>query len=213
MEAILENNRVMISGLVNEAPVFSHALYGEAFYKFPLAVPRLSGVEDVLPVTVSERLLALMPQVGDALKISGQLRSYNMQNEGGNRLLVTVFARSITKKIPEDPYYNEIHLSGYICKPPIYRTTPFSREITDVLLAVNRPYHKSDYLPVIVWGRNARYVSALTVGDKLCVSGRVQSRPYQKTLPDGTVLNRVAYEVSAATVEYEIDEAKEMHVK
>ncbi|MEL7601722.1 MAG: single-stranded DNA-binding protein [Bacillota bacterium] len=209
MEANRENNRVVISGWVQQTPSFSHSLYGEAFYTFPLVVPRLSGTEDVLPVTAGERLLPTLPEEGEELLISGQLRSYNMQCDGANRLLVTVFARGITPKPEETPYCNEISLIGYICKPPIYRTTPFAREIADLLLAVNRPYHKSDYLPVIAWGRNARFVSGLAVGDRLSVIGRVQSRPYQKSLPDGTVQFRVAYEVSAATVEWENDGSNE----
>lgn len=206
MEANRENNRVVISGWVQETPTFSHCLYGEAFYTFPLVVPRLSGTEDVLPVTAGERLLPTLPEEGQMLLIGGQLRSYNMQCEGNNRLLVTVFARSLAEKPEQAPYCNEIALTGYICKPPVYRTTPFSREIADLLLAVNRPYHKSDYLPVIAWGRNARFVSGLSVGDRLIVLGRVQSRPYQKTMPDGTVQFRVAYEVSAATVDWEREE-------
>ena len=206
MEANRENNRVVISGFVQQDPSFSHCLYGEAFYTFPLAVPRLSGAEDVLPVTAGERLLPVLPEAGQMLEITGQLRSYNMQCEGNNRLVLTVFARSVLEKPEDAPFINEIALTGYICKPPIYRTTPFSREIADILLAVNRPYHKSDYLPVIAWGRNARYVSALCVGDRLCVTGRVQSRAYQKAMPDGAMITRITYEVSAATVECEREE-------
>lgn len=202
MEANFDNNRVKVSGMIKETPIFSHALYGEGFYKFELNVPRLSGVEDVLPVTVSERLLQdALGQQAQSYVISGQLRSYNMQTESGNRLLVTIFARSMEACRTETAFLNEIALSGFICKPPVYRTTPFSREITDILLAVNRPYHKSDYLPVIVWGRNARFVSGLNVGAKIKVLGRVQSRTYQKSLPDGTIFSRIAYEVSAAAVE------------
>ncbi len=203
MEANRENNRVIISGFVQEEPCFSHCLYGEAFYTFPLVVPRLSGTEDVLPVTAGERLLHMLPETGQPLQVTGQLRSYNMQCEGSHRLVLTVFARSVLEKPEEAPFINEIILTGFICKPPVYRTTPFSREIADILLAVNRPYHKSDYLPVIAWGRNARYVSALSVGDRLCVTGRVQSRAYQKAMPDGSMVTRITYEVSAATVECE----------
>lgn len=201
MEAQVENNRVELSGWVQETPTFSHSLYGEAFYSFQLVVPRLSGAEDTLPVTAGERLLPVLPEEGEALCVTGQLRSYNMQQQGVNRLLVTVFSRSITPLPAQESYINNITLRGFICKAPIYRTTPFSREIADILLAVNRPYHKSDYLPIIVWGRNARFASSLSVGDPIMVQGRVQSRHYQKTLPDGSVIFRVAYEVSAATVE------------
>lgn len=201
MEINCETNHVVLSGWVQEAPAFSHSLYGEDFFKFHVVAPRLSGVEDILPVMAGERLLPVLPREGDRLLITGQLRSYNLQQEGGNRLLVTVFARGIDGIEEPACYDNAISLTGFICKPPVYRTTPFSREISDLLLAVNRPYHKSDYLPVIVWGRNARFVSGLPVGSKLNVQGRVQSRPYQKTLPDGTVIHRVAYEVSASTIE------------
>ncbi len=201
MENNAENNRGVLSGMVQEAPVFSHSLYGEAFFSFPILVPRLSGAEDIVPGMASERLLPVLPEQGGALFWTGQLRSYNLQQDGANRLVVTFFARSVEEKDADAPCINEIMLAGFVCKPPVYRTTPFSREITDVLIAVNRPYHKSDYLPVIVWGRNARFASGLTVGNKILVQGRMQSRPYQKTLADGTVLLRVAYEVSAGMVE------------
>ncbi|MDR1619278.1 MAG: single-stranded DNA-binding protein [Clostridiales bacterium] len=201
MQANPETNRVEISGRMQEEPLFSHTLYGEAFYTFSLAAPRLSGVVDMLPVTAGERLARALPKAGQTLYVAGQLRSYNMRQNGGTRLLLTVFARAIAVLEDEEQAINEIVLTGFICKPPIYRATPLSREIADVLLAVNRPYHKSDYLPVIVWGRNARFVSGLAVGAKIVVQGRVQSREYQKTLPDGSVARRVAYEVSAATVE------------
>lgn len=204
MEATIENNHVTLSGRVQETPAFSHSLYGEAFYTFQLVVPRLSGVEDTLPVTAGERLLPVLPQEGDALYLTGQLRSYNIQQQGVNRLLVTVFSRSIMPMEEQESYTNDIMLRGFICKPPVYRTTPFSREIADILLAVNRPYHKSDYLPIIVWGRNARFASGLSVGDAIAVQGRVQSRHYQKTLPDGNVIYRIAYEVSAATLELDL---------
>ncbi len=201
MEQRQDTNHVRISGWVREAPQYSHTLYGEAFYNFDLIVPRLSGAEDVLPITAGERLLLIMPVAGEALLISGQLRSYNKQTGQGSRLIVTIFARTIEEKPADLPCVNEIALVGYVCKPPVYRTTPFLREITDLLLAVNRSYHKSDYLPVITWGRNARFAAGMNVGDQLRVAGRVQSREYQKNLPDGGVQNRVAYEVSASQVE------------
>lgn len=200
MDSNHENNCVSIAGWVQEAPTFSHSLYGEAFYTFPLVVPRLSGVEDVLPVMAGERLLESLPCVGQHLSVTGQLRSYNMQMEGRNRLLILVFARGIEEK-REEAFCNDVLLTGFICKPPVYRMTPFSREIADLLIAVNRPYHKSDYLPVIVWGRNARFASGLAVGDKITVIGRMQSRTYQKNMPDGTAESRVAYEMSAAIIE------------
>ncbi len=203
MEQTGETNRAVVSGCVKEEPCFSHTLFGEAFYTFPLSSARLSGAVDVLPITVGERILKSLPKEGDELLICGQLRSYNMKYGCTSRLFITVFARSIHEKPEDSPCCNEISLLGYICKPPVYRTTPFSREITDVMLAVNRAYRKSDYLPIIAWGRNARYLSNMCVGDKLCVHGRMQSREYQKALPDGSVLERVAYEVSAFSVEGE----------
>ncbi len=196
-----ENNRAVISGYINRPPQYSHTLFSEAFYVFELFVPRLSGTEDVLPVTVSERLLPVLPETGDLIEVAGQLRSYNKNVNGRNRLVVTVFARSVALQADDAPCRNEIALTGFICKPPVYRTTPFAREITDLLLAVNRSYHKSDYLPIIAWGRNARYVSAAAVGDCLRVNGRLQSREYQKTMPSGETVTRVAYEVSSSTVE------------
>ena len=203
MEQTEETNRAIVSGCVQQAPCFSHTLFGEAFYTFPLAVKRLSGAVDVLPITVGERILKELPSEGDELLIYGQLRSYNMKYGCSSRLFITVFARNVSERPVDSPCCNEISLIGYVCKPPVYRTTPFSREITDVMLAVNRAYRKSDYLPIIAWGRNARYLSNMCVGDKLTIHGRAQSRQYQKALPDGSVLERVAYEVSAFSVEGE----------
>ncbi len=201
MEERYETNQVTISGWVEEDPVYSHALYGEAFYTFPMVVPRLSGAQDILPVTAGERVFSRLPEKGEEWLLLGQLRSYNKQTQQGNRLVVTVFVRQLLEKPGQEAYRNEITLMGYVCKPPVYRTTPFQREIADLLLAVNRSYHKSDYLPVIAWGRNARFASNLKVGDCVLVSGRVQSREYQKNMPDGTVVSRVTYEVSAASLE------------
>jgi len=201
MEQYCQTNRLSLSGRIKEGPHYSHTLYGEAFYQLQLAAPRLSGIEDVLPVTVSERLLNTCLEQGEEIEIIGQLRSYNKYGANGSRLFVTAFARAISPKPAHVPYVNEVILSGFICKPPVYRTTPFQREITDFLLAVNRSYHKSDYLPVIAWGRNAHYVGAMDVGSALRVSGRLQSREYQKAFPDGRVVTRTAYEVSAACVE------------
>jgi primosomal replication protein N len=197
-----ENNQVMLKGKVVEEPVYSHSLYGEKFFTLMLEVPRLSGVTDMLPVMVSDRLLRLMDvAVGDELAVIGQLRSYNRLVEGKSRLILTVFARHISP--PEDmtDNPNQVLLEGFVCRPPVYRTTPFGREITDLLIAVNRPYNKSDYIPVISWGRNARYAETLEVGQKVSIHGRMQSRLYQKKLPDGTMENRTAYEVSVSYIE------------
>jgi len=179
-------------------------IYGEGFYYFMLDVPRLSDSSDKIPVTISERLASRDKlEIGTVIEVEGQFRSYNSYNSEGNRLLLTVFARDITfledeKKI-KNP--NQIYLNGFICKKPIYRTTPFGREITDILLAVNRPYNKSDYIPCIAWGRNARFSERLSVGDNIKVWGRIQSRTYQKKLESGEILTKVAYEISISKME------------
>ena len=201
---IIENNMATISGKVVSNVEFSHEVYGEGFYYFMLDVPRLSDSSDRVPVTISERLASKDKLViGTVIEVEGQFRSYNSYNNEGNRLLLTVFARDITfledeKKI-KNP--NQIYLNGFICKRPIYRTTPFGREITDLLLAVNRPYNKSDYIPCIAWGRNARFSENLVVGDNIKVWGRIQSRTYQKKLESGEILTKVAYEVSISKME------------
>ena len=201
---IIENNMVTISGKVVSGIEFSHEVYGEGFYYFMLEVPRLSESYDRIPVTISERLTSKDKlEIGTIIEVEGQFRSYNSYNNVGNRLVLTVFARDIVflddeKKIKNA---NQIYLNGYICKKPIYRTTPFGREITDLLLAVNRPYNKSDYIPCIAWGRNARFSENLAVGDNIKVWGRIQSRSYQKKLDTGDVLNKVAYEVSVSKME------------
>lgn len=205
---IIENNMVTISGKVVSSIEFSHEVYGEGFYYFMLDVPRLSDSCDKIPVTISERLASKDKlEIGTIIEVEGQFRSYNSYNNEGNRLLLTVFARDITfledeKKI-KNP--NQIYLNGFICKRPIYRTTPFGREITDLLLAVNRPYNKSDYIPCIAWGRNARFSESLAIGDNIKVWGRIQSRSYQKKLESGEVLTKVAYEVSISKMENAAD--------
>lgn len=201
---IIENNMVTISGKVVSNVEFSHEVYGEGFYYFMLDVPRLSDSNDRIPVTISERLASKDKlEIGTIIEVEGQFRSYNSYNNEGNRLLLTVFARDIIfledeKKI-KNP--NQIYLNGYVCKKPIYRTTPFGREITDILLAVNRPYNKSDYIPCIAWGRNARFSENRVVGDNIKVWGRIQSRTYQKKLESGDILTKVAYEVSISKME------------
>lgn len=201
---IIENNMATISGRVVSNVEFSHEVYGEGFYYFMLDVPRLSESSDKIPVTISERLANKDKlEIGTVIEVEGQFRSYNSYNNEGNRLLLTVFARDVTflddeKKI-RNP--NQIYLNGFICKKPIYRTTPFGREITDILLAVNRPYNKSDYIPCIAWGRNARFSEGLNVGDNIKIWGRIQSRTYQKKLDTGEILTKVAYEVSISKME------------
>ncbi len=192
-----KNNKVYLMGEAEDAPRFSHELYDEAFHDFKLKVERLSGQADVLPVTVSERLLdGMTVEKGTKLGIVGQFRSYNKMTDEKSRLMLTVFVREFVapETLEETPNYIEIN--GYVCKPPIYRTTPFDRKICDVLLAVNRGYNKSDYIPCIAWGRNAMFAKNLQVGSNLQVFGRVQSRIYNKRLPDNTTEERTAYELS-----------------
>lgn len=196
----MQNNRAYVCGRVISAPVFSHEILGEEFFDVTLAVPRLSGQEDEIPVTVSDRLMKPEPpRVGDFVGVSGQVRSYNKIVDGKSKLILRVFARETDSGDAENP--NVVELEGFVCKPPVYRTTPFKREICDLLIAVNRAYGKSDYIPAIAWGRNARYAGEFSVGDRISASGRIQSRIYQKVLPDGTSEQRVAYEVSLAQIE------------
>lgn len=202
---IIENNMVTISGKIISEAEFSHEVYGEGFYSFSLAVSRLSDSYDKIAVTVSERLISKQSlEPGKFIEVEGQFRSYNnYNNTEGSKLVLTVFAREINfledEKRIKNP--NQIFLNGFICKKPIYRTTPFGREITDILLAVNRPYNKSDYIPCICWGRNARYSSGIDVGQNIKIWGRIQSREYQKKLDSGEVITKMAYEVSVSKME------------
>lgn len=191
-----QNNNVYLQGEVTTKAVFSHEVYGEGFYEMNVSVKRLSGQADILPVTISERLIeAQKLTIGSSICAIGQFRSYNKLSDGKSKLMLTVFIRELLDKpIGKNP--NNIALSGYVCKPPVYRTTPFNREIADILLAVNRSYNKSDYIPCIAWGRNARFVKNLCVGDKLALSGRIQSRVYNKKLTENDSRLMTAYEVS-----------------
>ena len=201
----MQNNRAYSAGRVISAPVFSHEVLGEKFFDMVVAVKRLSDHEDEIPVTVSDRLMRdASLDVGDSVGVSGQLRSYNKQAEGRSKLVLRVFARELDDGVCDTP--NRIELEGYVCKPPVYRVTPFKREICDMLLAVNRAYNKSDYIPAIAWGRNAKYAGEFAVGDKVAVTGRIQSRTYEKVLPDGSTEERVAYEVSVSGLERVDDE-------
>ncbi|ADQ46111.1 single-strand binding protein/Primosomal replication protein n [Caldicellulosiruptor kronotskyensis 2002] len=200
----LENNRVYLCGKVVTPLNFSHESFGEKFFTFKLEVPRLSQQKDILIVTVSDRLLINVNlEAGSLVEVLGQFRSYNNPSNVGNRIILTVFARDIKNVESIDPSknINEIFLNGYVCKKPQYRTTPLGREITDILLAVNRLYGKSDYIPCIAWGRNARFASTFQIGDNIKIWGRVQSRDYQKKLEDGRVEIRTAYEVSIFKLE------------
>ncbi|MGI5851646.1 MAG: single-stranded DNA-binding protein [Clostridiales bacterium] len=201
-ENIADNNKVVIVGKVNGPMKYSHEIFGENFFQFDLSVPRLSDYADLLPVTVSERLLGEIELVeGMEITIEGQLRSYNKYIGGHNRLILTVFARELLFVDEGTKNPNQIYLNGFICKKPVYRVTPLKREITDILLAVNRAYGKSDYIPTIAWGRNARFSQHLNVGDNIRIWGRIQSRTYQKKLPKGEVIEKVAYEVSISKME------------
>lgn len=199
---LLVTNKVYVEGKVISPIEFSHQMYGEGFYILKIEVPRLSDAVDILPVTVSERLISIMDiKVGDLVSVIGQLRSYNKIVDGNNRLILTIFARDVNllDEISKTP--NQMFIDGFICKAPVYRTTPFGREITDILVAANRPYNKSDYIPVIAWGRNARFSSKLEIGSRIRIWGRVQSRSYEKKVSEEVVLSRVAYEVSITKME------------
>ena len=209
----LENNYLTLVGRVTYEKKFSHEIYGERFYSFDLSTPRLSGNADIIPVTVSERLINDdMMAIGTKLLIKGQFRSYNSYENEKNRLILTVFAKDVEelKEVEEqeendivrkDETTNEVVLIGFVCKKPIYRQTPFGREIADILLAVNRAYNKSDYIPSIAWGRNARFCQNLEVGTEVKIVGRIQSRNYEKKYEDGTIVKKVAYEVSVGSLE------------
>ena len=196
---LMENNKVFLKGEVVSKPVFSHEVFGEGFYELNLSVKRLSDNFDIIPITVSERLLSINNfSVGSMVAIKGQFRSYNKMVDNKSKLLLTVFVRDLID-YDESMNPNIIELSGFICKEPIYRTTPFKREICDMLLAVNRAYNKSDYLPCIAWGRNARFVKNIEVGQKVCLTGRIQSREYQKKLGD-ELTTKTAYEISISKI-------------
>lgn len=210
----LENNYLTLVGEVTGEKRFSHEIYGESFYVFDLSIARLSGNADIIPITVSERIITdEMLKAGKKILVKGQFRSYNSYENEKNRLILTVFAKDVIEISgeeeikPEDELKskedltNQVVLIGYVCKKPIYRQTPFGREIADLLLAVNRAYNKSDYIPSIAWGRNARFCQNLEVGTQVKILGRVQSRTYEKKYEDGTVQTRVAYEVSIGSLE------------
>lgn len=200
MENYMDNNNVEIGGEIIEEPEFSHEIYDEKFYKFSIKTKRLSEYEDILPVIISERLVNLNDiKVGAIVKIFGQFRSYNLQTETRNKLVLSIFVKDIEFTDDETILTtNDANFIGYICKEPVYRKTPLGREIADVLVAINRTYRKSDYIPCILWGRNAKYCETLKVGDLVKLNGRIQSRSYEKKLENGEVLKKTAYEVSVS---------------
>lgn len=200
---LLENNKVTLCGVVASLPEYSHEVYGEEFYNLFIAVERLSDNQDIIPITVSDRLLKVNNfELGTKICVKGQFRSYNKIENEKSKLMLTVFVRDVCYNFKEDAI-NEITLTGYVCKSPIYRTTPFKREICDVLIAVNRAYNKSDYLPCIAWGRNARFAKNLQVGDAVNIVGRIQSRDYQKKLEDEKMVTKTAYEISISQISYQ----------
>ena len=204
-DKIIENNQVTVIGEVVSEFTYSHEVFGEGFYLVDVLVKRLSDSEDRIPLMVSERLVDVSQDYeGEYIMVQGQFRSYNRHEEKKNRLVLSVFVRelSFVEEADDSIKTNQIFLDGYICKPPVYRKTPLGREIADLLLAVNRPYGKSDYIPCICWGRNARYASAFEVGGHVLVWGRIQSREYIKKLGENETEKRTAYEVSVSKLEY-----------
>lgn len=203
-DKLFENNQVSMMGEIVSEFQFSHEVFGEGFYMVELAVNRLSNYSDYIPLMISERLIDTeQDYTGQLIRVSGQFRSYNRHEEKKNRLVLSVFVRELEflDEIDENEKTNQIFLDGYICKELIYRKTPLGREIADVLLAVNRSYGKSDYIPCICWGRNARFASGFTVGSHIQIVGRVQSREYVKRIDEENVEHRVAYEVSVSKVD------------
>lgn len=206
-EKIIINNQAALAGEIITDFEYSHHVYGEGFYQAKIKVNRLSDVFDTIPIMVSDRLIDITTSyIGKYVEVRGQFRSYNRHEDNRNHLVLSLFVRELilieelTGKKP-----NVIFLDGYICKEPVYRITPLGREITDVLLAVNRAYSKSDYIPCICWGRNARYASRLEIGDRIQFRGRIQSREYQKKIGEDMMISRTAYEVSVSKMLY-IDE-------
>jgi len=208
---LTENNKVTLFGKVVSEPKFSHEVYGEKFYEFSMEVNRLSDSVDIIPVVFSERLMPITDiKLNINVQIIGQYRSYNNQTDGRSKLVLMVFAREV--EITDEMTLNnanEIYLEGFVCKKPNYRKTPFGREISDLLIAVNRAYNKSDYIPCIAWGRNAKYCESFKVGDRVRVYGRVQSREYEKKFENGDVEKRVAYEISVSKLELVKDELED----
>ena len=212
LDKVIENNRVCIIGEIVSEFTFSHEVFGEGFYIANVSVNRLSDMVDVIPLMISERLIDVTKDYrGMKIEVAGQFRSYNRHEGTKNKLVLSIFVRELRfieeDEMPEEQSKsNQIFLDGFVCKPPIYRKTPLGREIADVLVAVNRPYGKSDYIPCIAWGRNARFAGGLEVGSHLQVSGRLQSREYTKKIGEDEVERRVAYEVSVSKIDLVEDE-------
>ena len=196
-----QNNKMSLSGKIVSKPKYAYEIQGEGFFEFDVAVERLSGAIDVIPATISERLIiSKRIDVGETIYAVGQFRSFNKIEDGKSRLKLTAFIQELLH-VTDSENTNSIMLNGYVCKPPTYRTTPSNREIADVMIAVNRAYNKSDYIPCVIWGRNARFASTLALGDMIAVSGRIQSREYQKQLSETESKTMTAYEVSVSRIE------------
>jgi single-stranded DNA-binding protein len=213
LDKVIENNQVNIIGEVVSEFKFSHEVFGEGFYLVDVSVNRLSEMKDIIPLMVSERLIDVTKDYrGMKIEVSGQFRSYNRHEDSRNKLILSIFVRELQfiddEDMPEEQSKaNQITLDGYVCKQPTYRKTPLGREIADILIAVNRPYGKSDYIPCIAWGRNARFAAGIEVGGHLIIQGRVQSREYTKKISEEQVEKRVAYEVSVCKIDVVEDEA------
>ena len=207
-----DTNIVNLTGELEDNLEFSHEIFGEKFFNTKIKINRLSDSYDILPMTISERLLQELDfDNNELVTVSGQLRSYNKNVGEKNKLILTVFVREIKPKEEENKDPNSIFLDGYICKRPVYRKTPLGREITDLLVAINRPYNKSDYIPSIVWGRNAKFARNLKVGDRIQMWGRIQSRSYEKKIDEDTVVKKVAYEVSVSKIK-KIEEDENINI-
>ena len=214
-DKVFDNNQVSVAGEIVSEFKFSHEVFGEGFYSLEIRVGRLSDSYDLIPLMISERLMDVKADYrGQYIEVLGQFRSYNRHEASRNRLVLSVFAREVSICQEEDSTVkpNHIYMDGYICKPPVYRKTPLGREIADLLVAVNRPYGKSDYIPCICWGRNARFAEKFQVGEHIQLWGRIQSREYQKKLSENEVEKRVAYEVSVSKLEC-IEETEEQSVE
>ncbi len=204
VDKAIENNKVSIIGEIVSDFKFSHEVFGEGFYSVDVSVNRLSDMSDVIPLMVSERLVDVSENLtGKLVEVIGQFRSYNRHEGNRNKLILSIFVREwqLVDENPMSGKTNQIFLDGYICKAPVYRKTPLGREISDLLLAVNRPYGKSDYIPCIAWGRNARFASSFEVGGRIQIWGRVQSREYVKKIDEDETEKHVAYEVSVNKLE------------
>ena len=202
MEQLLNENRAELVGEIVSEPVFSHKTYGESFYVITLKITRQSGYEDCVKLMVSERLMCgVCIAPGDRVAVTGQIRTYNQKFDDRNHLIIVVFVKTLEQTPSDSCMENRIYLEGYVCKDTIRRTSPLGRELCDIMLAVNRMYNKSDYIPCIAWGRNAVYAGDMRVGDKLCIEGRLQSRQYRKYDECGNAVEKTAYEVSVIHME------------